>query len=479
MRDDHGMAAPLRPSERPSDAPATAPLPPSETAVRQRRWPRLAAGAIILALLAGGVAACSGYHGQAGEGTGGAPQGDTSSSAGAGAPSAGPGQTRDAVQALLDERAGALERQDRAAFLAPVDPAATRFRRDQARMFDALRDVPVEGWSYELAATSPFRLSSTRQQELGPAAFTAKVVASYRLEGYDHASTEFDLYYTFKFHDGRWLVAGDSDGDEAGYHTQRQVWDFGTVTVVRGEHSIVLGLDRAGTLERYAKEADQAVPRVTKVWGSGWEQTVVVIAPDTQAQMATLLGAPPRKYAQIAAVTRAESAPPSERRLADRIVINPAVWAKLTTAGRRIVMTHEVTHVATRTATNAGTPPWLSEGFADYIGYLGTGVRVDVAARELLRDIRSDGPPRALPTDQDFATNSDDLAAAYEQAWLACRLIAATYGEDKLVTFYREVGVAGGTRKANLATAFHTVLQTTTARFTTFWRDYLADLADQ
>ena len=141
--------------------------------------------------------------------------------------------------------------------------------------------------------------------------------------------------------------------------------------------------------------------------------------------------------------------------------------------GRRIVMTHEITHVATRTATNAWTPTWLSEGFADYVGYLGTDVAADVAARELLGDVRLDGAPKALPRDGDF----DDLAATYEKAWLACRLIANQQGQSKLVAFYREVGTFGGTRTANLGAAFDGVLSTTVKRFTAAWRDDLTDLA--
>jgi hypothetical protein len=381
-----------------------------------------------------------------------------------------------AVQALLDQRGAAIERRDRRAFLATVDPHDLRFVETQLRMFDAMRAVPYRGWAYELADGPPFRLSASRQHELGQSAFAGKVTARYGIDGYDQAAATFDLYYTFTMREGRWYVAGDTDGESAGYHTQRQIWDFGPVTVVRGRRSIVLGLGNELRLLRQAKEADEAVPRVTRLWGRAWEQKVVIVVADTQGQMAALLGAPDRKYTQIAAVTRAESARPTDQVGADRIVINPVVWAKLSESGRRIVMTHEVTHVATRTATSARTPMWLSEGFADYVGYLGAGVPVEAAAGELVRDIRAEDLPAILPTDDDFTAGSDDLAATYEQAWLACRLIAHEYGEDRLLGFYRAVGTSGG-GKAGLDAAFAEVLGTTSTKFAAAWRGYLVALA--
>jgi hypothetical protein len=382
-----------------------------------------------------------------------------------------------AVQAMLDRRAAAINHRDRESFLTTVDPGAPRFVQSQQRMFEALASVPYRGWTYKLTDASPFRLSATRQAELGTGAFAGKVTARYRIDGYDHTAARLDLYYTFRQHGGHWYIAADTDGDRAGYLTQRQLWDFGPVTVVRGDHSIVLGQGSRASLERHASEADAAVPRVTRVWGTDWEQKVVVLAPDSQARMAALLGAPAGKYAQIAAITRAESAMPTDVGVADRIVINPAIWTKLSSTGRRIVMTHEITHVATRTSTNTWTPTWLSEGFADYVGYLGTDVPADVAARELLRAVRLDGAPKALPSDKDFDVQRNNLAATYEKAWLACRLVASQQGQSKLVAFYREVGTFGGTRTANLGAAFDGVLGTTAKRFTAAWRDYLADLA--
>ena len=61
-------------------------------------------------------------------------------------------QRERAVRALLDQRAAAVLRRDREAFLATVLPSATAFVERQAAMFDALAEVPLASWEYELDA---------------------------------------------------------------------------------------------------------------------------------------------------------------------------------------------------------------------------------------------------------------------------------------------------------------------------------------
>lgn len=60
----------------------------------------------------------------------------------------------------------------------------------------------------------------------------------------------------------------------------------------------------------------------------------------------------------------------------------------------------------------------------------------------------------------------------YKAAWLACRLIAASYGESQLFRFYRTVN-----RTDCTATALLQVLGTTPAAFAHSWRAYLRHLA--
>jgi hypothetical protein len=130
--------------------------------------------------------------------------------------------------------------------------------------------------------------------------------------------------------------------------------------------------------------------------------------------------------------------------------------------------------VATRAHTTAATPLWLSEGFADWVGYRGSGRTATQAAPELERAVLDGHVPAALPDDKDFGFTGDAarLARAYEGGWMACRLIADHWGEVRLNEFYRAVG-DHKKRTGAVEGALRDVLHTTPEAFTEQWRAYL------
>jgi hypothetical protein len=117
-------------------------------------------------------------------------------------------------------------------------------------------------------------------------------------------------------------------------------------------------------------------------------------------------------------------------------VVNPSAWRTLGSLGRRVVLAHEITHLATRAITVDDVPIWLSEGFADYVAYQAVDVPTNVVAGDVLSDVRKGKAPKNLPEDADFDAARGDIAAAYEGAWLACRMIAERYGQKKLIALY-------------------------------------------
>lgn len=254
------------------------------------------------------------------------------------------------------------------------------------------------------------------------------------------------------------------------------MWDQGAVTAVRGEHSLVLGVGQPGArLRSFADLADRAVPAVSEAWGTDWARHVVVLVPKSLEGMAGLLGAPVSGYRGIAAVTTGEAGG-SAKAPADRIIVNPDAYGVLGDLGKQVVLTHETTHVATRAHTTAATPLWLSEGYADWAGYRGSGRAPGQVAPELERAVVEGQVPAALPEDGDFGFTSDAgrLARAYEGGWMACRLIADHWGEVRLNDFYRAVGDHPG-RAGAVEDALRDVLHTTPERFTQLWRQYLRD----
>ncbi|KIZ18192.1 hypothetical protein [Streptomyces natalensis] len=357
------------------------------------------------------------------------------------APQAPPGDRYPGIQQMLDARARAVRHGDTAALLATVDPSATAFRARQRRLIANLAAVPVTDWRYELLSTDAFALPGGPRGRMA-----AKVRLSYRLRGYDTAPVTSLQYLTLTERAGRWRISGDTDGAAVGRPGTRQLWDQGPVRVVRGRHSLVLGgAGDPARLRDLANQVDEAVPAVSDAWKGRWSGTVVVEAPDTVGQMAQLLGSGDGDgYTGIAAVTTGEAGA-SATAPADRVIVNPEAYQELNALGREVVLTHETTHVATRTVTTAATPLWLSEGFADWVAYRDVPDKAATTAPELSHAVADGKTPDSLPTDEDFGfqAGADRLAKAYEGGWLACRMIADKWGEARLLAFYRAAGRTG------------------------------------
>ncbi|MGP3921601.1 hypothetical protein [Streptomyces sp. 8N616] len=387
-----------------------------------------------------------------------------------GGPSTGSGTTGLAIQRMLDRRADALLDRDAEGFLAAADPRATGYREQQRRVFRNLADVPLGGWHYRLVRTGGFEPAAGEGRRIA-----AEVRLRYRLEGYDTAPVESVQRLTVSQRDGRWYVAAEDPRSPDGTVAARQLWDQGEVAVVRGSRSLVLGTGQdARRLREIARTADRAVPSVDDAWRGRWAGRVVVFVPGSLEGMGELLGAPAAGYRGIAAVTTGEAGG-AGRAPADRVIVNPEAYGVLGETGRRVVLTHETAHVATRAATSSATPLWLSEGFADWAGYRGTGRTAREIASELSREAAAGRLPRALPRDADFGFGGGNrLAVAYEGGWLACRMVADRWGEARLRQLYRAAG-AQEARDGAVDRALREVLGVGLGEFTARWRAYAAE----
>ncbi|MFC9945903.1 hypothetical protein [Streptomyces pratensis] len=372
------------------------------------------------------------------------------------------GITAQEVGATLERRAAAVMGHDTAAYLAALDPRAASFRAAQSAELRNLADVPLESWAYEVKDVTGE----------GGDRVTAEVELRYRIKGYDKAPMSSSRTVELvRRDDGRtWYISADRAADGA----PGQLWEQGDVDVVRGTHSLVLGVGRqAAELRRIAATADAAVPAVTGAWPEPWGERVVVIVPESVEDMAGLLDSPAASYRGIAAVTTGEVGG-GGRAPADRVIVNPQAYGMLGDFGQRVVLTHETTHVATRAHTSAATPVWLSEGFADRAAYRQESRTAPEIAPELAEAVRSGDLPARLPSDEDFGFGEDaaKLSRAYEGGWLACELIARDWGEEELIAFYKAVG-SRSERDGAVEQAMHTVLGTTPQDFTARWREYL------
>lgn len=374
------------------------------------------------------------------------PQGDTGSPTVRGRPAVGAAAAPLAdVRSLLTQREQALAAHDRSGFLATAAPAE---RSRQAALYQALSALPLDHWQYGQAVPT--------------AATTYRLGVHYRLPG-DPGPAVQGRTLVLVERASRWYVRSDEPAPGAA-----QPWDLGPVAVVRRPSVLVLGTPTdAPLLRAVADDAAAAVPRVTAAWGSAWARSAVVEVPHDSAAFGRLV---PGDLEQLAAL--ATTVPGDHDDVDDRVVVQPDAFRRLTPAGRRVVLAHELVHVATRAATGPASPSWLVEGLADAVAFRGSGVPVEAAAPELAARVRSGDVPAALPTDAALAPGAPDLGAAYEQAWLAVDLLVRRYGTGRVTALYRAVGRAHD--HAAVERALRTVLGTSTGEITTAWRAELA-----
>ena len=204
-------------------------------------------------------------------------------------------------------------------------------------------------------------------------------------------------------------------------------------SVSRSDDVLVMADGPSSVAEATAARTARGIDVVRRVLPD-WSSPVVVEVPATAAALDETLGARPGTYAGIAAVT----APVGRASDGDgpvHVFVNPDVTDGLRRVGAQVVMSHELVHVATD-AVRKPVEPWLLEGFADYVALRGTRLPDRVTLGRAVAAARRDGVPDALPTAADFDTRARDLQARYEEAWLACRIIAERLGERGLVDVY-------------------------------------------
>jgi hypothetical protein len=256
------------------------------------------------------------------------------------------------------------------------------------------------------------------------------VATTWRFAGVDRGTARAEVTVVFAVRQGRAEIVAAGGGDR-----RTPLWLTGPLEVRRGADTLVIAGTSGGlaAYDRYARRAVPVVRRVLPRWRAG----LVVEVPASAGELDQLLGADPGEYANIAAVTTSvDGAPRGDPPV--HVFVNPEVFGRLKPRGAQVVMSHEAAHVATEAATSR-TPLWLLEGFADYVALRDVPIPLSTSAGQIIREVRRDGPPRALPGGPEFDTQTTHLGAAYEAAWLAVRLLARTGGEDRLVTLYRRV----------------------------------------
>lgn len=386
----------------------------------------------------------------------------------------------DAVTELLSRRARAVRDHDEQAFLATIDPKAEEtFVTTQKNLFANLAGVPFDEWSYRLkpeetlpVADLPERVTAASSDEL----WAPAVDLRYALRGADLVPTDRTMGYLFARHGDDWYLRSDNALDDLGRRTWRGPWDFAPCVVTTTEHGIVLSHPGDEPMvDRLVRELDTSVRAVGEIWPTSWSQRVALLLPDSAGEMRALVG-PDFPVESVVAVAVADRVDNETRTVAgQRVVLSPSGVRALSIASLRVVLRHEITHLAARADTVDGSPTWLLEGFADYVGYRDSGVSLAEGAPNLAKRVRQDGPPAGLPEDRAFRSGGGDLDLAYQQSWSVARYIAETYGEDELIEVYRELAAAGAVSASETDRMLRDVLGVDRASLVAGWQSYLRE----
>lgn len=379
---------------------------------------------------------------------------------------------QDAVRALVKRRLEAISRGDLTTWLAPV--RGQEARRHQLAIGQRLLRMRVGDLRLVGVRETTPPVPAAAGTDVG---WDVRASFTYRLIGFDQRARSFDLDLTVKAdpaRPGSAVVTASSPSDRP------QPWDLDGLVVRRSPTVLVLAVGSPATVDEVVRRAATAAAHVSAVWGR--VPPAVWVAPATDEDAGALLG---RDAAGLDGVAAATDGPltPGETAGADRVVIVPGPWASLRPAGRDVVMTHELTHVAVRASTTRAVPLWLSEGFAELVAYRSVDLPERTVVARALDTVRASGLPRSLPADADFDPSTGTLPTAYGLALLALRTLDDAYGTAAVVRFY--AAAAGGLAEPTArlgdaeATADDALADTTgtsRASLVRDWRDRLRTL---
>lgn len=335
------------------------------------------------------------------------------------------------AQATVDRLGQAALTANRTAFLAEVADRDPSFA-DRARLlYDNLSGLPLDRLRFRLAATRQ-PLPATRQAVLGAAAWRQQATVSWRLTG-ETATAAATVWLTF-VPDGEGVRLAGTLDTPAGPASPEPIWWTGPVTAVRaGDLTVLAGAGQpAGQwLTRTRAAVRDVRQRVTAGSARRWTGAAVVEVPASRAAFEAVLGATPGSYAEIAAVTLAEGPAATA---AVRVVVNPEVTGRSDLAVAT-VLTHELVHVATRSA-DSPAPTWAVEGLADDMAFASHPGAAADSLRLLQDQVRRHGAPAALPADDAFDTGRPDLDLTYAEAWSVCRYVTDARSSAVLQRLY-------------------------------------------
>jgi hypothetical protein len=366
-----------------------------------------------------------------------------------------------ALERLLLRREAALRAGDSEAFATTVDRPTSSAGVRQLAAFRSARSLGLS------------RLAHDSVPPVEDPAGGVVVTLRYRVDGVDRADRSTRVRYRLARAGPGWLVAAE---EPAGGDPAAPWLAMPGMRVERGEHAVVAGTAADAALAEAVATVDRVLPALAVDWTLAPERTLVLL-PRTEEQARALLGRSGTTVGDVAATTEGPL-DAAGRATGDRVVVDAAARERLTATGREVVLAHELTHVAVRATLSGTAPAWLSEGYADHVGYARAELPVAELAAPLVRAVRAGRAPTELPRAADLDPSVGDIEVPYLAAWQAVELVAARAGEAGVRRLLRACTVPGDEREveATCDRAMPRVVGEDRAALTRDWRRRLAAL---
>lgn len=375
-----------------------------------------------------------------------------------------------AIEELLERHTQAVKKKDVNAWMADVDQSDAAFAKRQKQLFDNLVKMPFSDISFDRTRLPARQLAKFLPTQLfdryHAAVHVEAVTIRHRIEGVDSKTVAIPWMPVVAFTNGKWLIVGDAAGKDMPLGANGQPWDStGPVAVLRNDRIIaVVSADDAQRGRNLLQMAETSLKQVAEVRPTGWDGKVLFTAVQDKRIFDTYFAESQERIAQVAAI-----AVPYYNEVGDwatspaysstRVVFNPT---QLTAQTEELAhdLTHEFAHAAMGPVTTARTPRWVVEGFAEYVAY-----KKDKVLAASIRQALGDLTISTLPTDAQFYSEPRNYIAS----WLANRMIAEKFGQDKLIAFYEAFQ-----NVAEVESAAREVLGIGVSTLEQQWRDYVA-----
>jgi hypothetical protein len=372
----------------------------------------------------------------------------------------------EAVRKVLGQREEAIRSGDKERFLDTVDPrASVDFRARQTRLFDGLRSVPLASFDLRLRTDEiPDLSTGLAERYAADEVFLPPVEARYRIEGADSADAVDGFFYTFLRRDGRWRIVSDTDVEDLGLPSARNLWDFGPVAKTVSAHFTILfnPADRKRA-ESLLALAEEGYGRLGEVFNRPLPTQVVVVLPHNLDQLREMLQAT-FDLANFVAFASAAVDRDRDRGWAStvaRVYVQDTNLSRNRRAFQLETFHHELTHVAAFPLAGPFVPSWVHEGVADWMA---TGRRGP-------SPVQADAPH--LPEDYEFTTGGGELIlTAYEESTSAIAFLAKAKGRTAPLDLLAKVGetrIAPGTSDYHVDQGLRAVYGAGMAEFEKAW----------